>query len=167
MEPQDVRSWKRSYPTLPAGSSLTEEELRAQGRLKWMPTGTSSFPTQTCFSKLQTPAQVTAAKLWSPKTWPPFQYEQCPPLTHVWLFATPWTVAPRDSSVHATLQAGILEWVAIPFSRGSSQPGDRTWVSHTAGRLFTVWATREAHPHLPGKPIQVLKYTQKALPIYG
>ena len=56
---------------------------------------------------------------------------------------------PRDfslpgSSVHGIFQAKILEWVAISFSRGSSQPRDRTQVSHTAGRLFTVWATREA-----------------------
>ena len=42
------------------------------------------------------------------------------------------------------LQARILEWVAISFSRGSSQPRDRTWVSHIAGRLFTLWATRES-----------------------
>ena len=42
------------------------------------------------------------------------------------------------------LQAGILEWVAIPFSRGSSQPRDLTQVSHIAGRFFTLWATREA-----------------------
>ena len=38
-----------------------------------------------------------------------------------------------------------LEWVAIPFSRGSSQPRAWTWVSCIAGRFFTVWATREAH----------------------
>ena len=38
----------------------------------------------------------------------------------------------------------ILEWVAIPFSRRSSQTRDGIWVSHTAGRFFTVWATREA-----------------------
>ena len=37
----------------------------------------------------------------------------------------------------------ILEWVAIPFSRGSSQARDQTQVSWIAGRLFTVWATRE------------------------
>ena len=44
---------------------------------------------------------------------------------------------------HGILQA-ILEWAAFSFSRGSSQPRDRTWVSHTAGRFFTFWATREA-----------------------
>ena len=47
-------------------------------------------------------------------------------------------------SVHGISQARILEWVAIFFSRGSSQSRDWTWVSHTAGRLFTVWATMEA-----------------------
>ena len=41
-------------------------------------------------------------------------------------------------------QARILEWVAIPFSRGSSQPRDWTQVSCIAGRFFTIWATREA-----------------------
>ena len=43
-----------------------------------------------------------------------------------------------DSSIHAIFQARILEWVAISFSKGSSQPRDCTWVSHTAGRLFTI-----------------------------
>ena len=49
------------------------------------------------------------------------------------------------SSVHGILQARILEWVAISFSSESSQPRDRTQVSHIAGRLFNLWATREAH----------------------
>ena len=44
---------------------------------------------------------------------------------------------PMDSLVHGILQARILEWVAFPFSRLSSQPRDRTHVSHTAGRFFT------------------------------
>ena len=52
---------------------------------------------------------------------------------------------PMDYIVHGILQARILEWVAFPFSRGSSQPRDRTQVSHIAGGLFTSWATREAH----------------------
>ena len=42
------------------------------------------------------------------------------------------------------LQARILEWVAVPFSRGSSQPRNRTQVSRIAGVFFTSWATREA-----------------------
>ena len=42
------------------------------------------------------------------------------------------------SSIHRILQARVLEWVAISFSRGSSRPRDRTWVSCTAGRRFTT-----------------------------
>ena len=42
------------------------------------------------------------------------------------------------SSVHVILQARILEWVAMPFSRGSSRPRDQTQVSCTAGGFFTV-----------------------------
>ena len=48
------------------------------------------------------------------------------------------------SSIHGIFQARILEWVAISFSRGSSQPKDWTRVSCIVGRHFTVWATREA-----------------------
>ena len=46
-------------------------------------------------------------------------------------------------SVHGIIQARVLEWVAISFSRGSSQPRDRTWVSWIVGRCFTIWGTRE------------------------
>ena len=46
------------------------------------------------------------------------------------------------SSVHGILQARILEWIAIPYSRGSSQPKDQTQVSYIAGRFFTIRATR-------------------------
>ena len=51
---------------------------------------------------------------------------------------------PMDYTVHGILQARILEWVAFPFSRGSSWPRDRTQVFHIAGGFFTGWATREA-----------------------
>ena len=47
-----------------------------------------------------------------------------------------------DHRVHGILQARILKWVAFPFSRGSSRPGDWTQVSPIAGRFFTSWATR-------------------------
>ena len=57
----------------------------------------------------------------------------------------PMDCSPPASSVHGILKATILEWVAISFfSRGYSWPRDRTWVSCTAGRFFTIWATREA-----------------------
>ena len=47
------------------------------------------------------------------------------------------------SSVHGILQAIILEWVAVPFSRASSQSREWTQISHISGRFFTIWATRE------------------------
>ena len=55
------------------------------------------------------------------------------PQTHVWI-----------------LQARILEWVAFPFSRGSSQPRDQIQVSHIAGGFFTSWATRETQEYWSG-----------------
>ena len=56
----------------------------------------------------------------------------------------PMDCSPPGSSVCGILQAEMLEWVAISFSRGSSRSRDQTWVSHIAGRFFTIWATREA-----------------------
>ena len=52
-----------------------------------------------------------------------------------------------------SFQARILEWVAMPSSRGSSQPRDQTQVSHIAGGFFTFWATREAQEYWSGLPI--------------
>ena len=57
---------------------------------------------------------------------------------------------PRDYTVHGILQARILEWVAFPFSRGSSQPRDRTQVSRITGGFFTSWPTREAQEYWSG-----------------
>ena len=57
-----------------------------------------------------------------------------------------------DYTVQGILQATRLEWVAFPFSRGSSRPRDRIQVSQTAGRFFTSWATREAQEYWAGNP---------------
>ena len=54
---------------------------------------------------------------------------------------------PMDYTVLGILQARILEWVAFPFSRRSSQPRDQTQVSCTVGRFFTSWATRGAQEY--------------------
>ena len=54
---------------------------------------------------------------------------------------TPMGCSPPVFSVHGILQARILEWVAISFSRGSSRHRNWTWVSCTAGRFFPDWAT--------------------------
>ena len=62
------------------------------------------------------------------------------------------------SSVCWILQARILEWVAISFSKGSSQLRDQTQVSHIAGRFFTIWATREA---LSTRSLQTVSHAMK------
>ena len=56
--------------------------------------------------------------------------------------------SPPVSSVQGILQARILEWLPIPFSRRSSQSRDWTRISCTAGRFFTIWATREAFGYI-------------------
>ena len=64
------------------------------------------------------------------------------------------------SSVHGILQVRILEWVAIPFSRGSLQPRDRTKVSRIAGRFLTGWATREVIKGLSKKAMKELSRSE-------
>ena len=63
--------------------------------------------------------------------------QSCPTL------ATPWTVAHQAPLSMGIFQARILERVAMPSSRGPSQLRNRTQLSRIAGRLFTIWATRE------------------------
>jgi len=58
----------------------------------------------------------------------------------------PVDCSPPGSSVHGILQASILEWIAMPSSRGPSWPRDQTQVSCIAGGFFTILATREALP---------------------
>ena len=55
-----------------------------------------------------------------------------------------------DYTVHGILQARILEWIAIPFSRESSQPRDWIQVSHITGEFFTNWGTKEAQEYWSG-----------------
>ena len=63
--------------------------------------------------------------------------QSCPTLSD------PMDCSLPGSSIHGISQARVVEWVAISFSRRSSQPRDWTQVSHIVGRLFTIWATRE------------------------
>ena len=60
----------------------------------------------------------------------------------------PKDCSPPGSSTHGIFQIRILEWVAISFSRGSSQPRNRTQVCCIAGRLFTIWTTKEGNAGL-------------------
>ena len=73
--------------------------------------------------------------------------QSCPTLCN------PMDCSPPGSSVHGIFQARILEWIAIPFSRRSSWPKGGTWVSGSACRFFTIWATRGVYmqPESPGK----------------
>ena len=71
--------------------------------------------------------------------WKVLDTQWCPTL------CDPMDWGPPGFSACEILQARILEWVAIPFSRGSSQPGDWTQVFCVAGRLFTVWTNRVTH----------------------
>ena len=93
-------------------------------------------------------------------------------LSHVRLFAPHGLYSPPGSSIHGTLQARILEWVAIAFSRGSSQPRHGTWVSCIGGkvlyceskshsvlsdslrphRLYSLWNSSEYWGGLPCPP---------------
>ena len=64
-------------------------------------------------------------------------------------------VAHQASQSVGILQARLLEWVAIPFSRRSSQPKDQTHISCIESRFFTLWATREAQNSRVG-PSQII-----------
>ena len=66
-------------------------------------------------------------------------------LSRVWLLVTPMAY-----TVRGILQARTLQWVAFPFSRGSSQPRDQIQVSCNVGGFFTSWATREAQEYCSG-----------------
>ena len=63
----------------------------------------------------------------------------------VWLFVIPWAAASQTPLPMGILQARILGWVAISFSRRSSQSSDWTHVFWIAGRFFIIWVTRETH----------------------
>ena len=90
------------------------------------------------------PVQCTEngiSSLWCPSQWCMCWWclvaQSCPTL------CDPIDCSPPSSSVHGILQARILEWVAMPSSRGSSEPRDWTQVSCVAGGFFTISATRE------------------------
>ena len=66
-------------------------------------------------------------------------------LSHICFLLLHGLYSPSGSSVHGILQARMLEWVASPFSRGSSKSKDWAWVSCITGKFFTFWVTREAY----------------------
>ena len=75
---------------------------------------------------------------WAIREAPHLQDVWCPlSLSHVQLFGTPWTGAHQAPLSMRILQAGILEWIAMPSSRGSPQPSDWNQVSRVASRYFS------------------------------
>ena len=70
---------------------------------------------------------------------------------------------PMGYIAHGILQARILEWIAFPFSRGSSQPRDRTQVSHTAGGFLTSWAARVFRVRKFSSSFKILEITRTAV----
>ena len=71
------------------------------------------------------------------------------------VMCNPMDYSPPGSSVCGIIQARVLEWVAISFSRRSSRPRDWTWVSCIAGRFFTLWAT--TCQFVADKPFHILQ----------
>ena len=68
-------------------------------------------------------------------------------VTQLWrTLCNPMDCSLPGSCLHGILQAKILEWAAVPFSRGFSWPRNQTGVSCIAGRFFTVWAAAAAKP---------------------
>ena len=84
--------------------------------------------------------------------------QSCPTLCNPMNWGSP------GSSILGILQARILEWVAISFSRGTSQPRDQTHVSCIAGGRFNLWATREAQTFL--NPSQTFPKNQRGGKFY-
>ena len=94
---------------------------------------------RSCFVEFTRCLNALLMNLWGRKC------SSCPtPPPHVWLFMILRTVA-HQAPTMGILQARILEWVAILFSRGSSRPRDQTCISCIAGGFLPVWATREVH----------------------
>ena len=82
----------------------------------------------------------------------------CMSLSHVWLFATPWTIAHEALSVHGISQTRILERVAISFSSGSSWPRDWTHISCIGKWILYRWATGDAHSAQSADPVPPVLY---------
>ena len=83
------------------------------------------------------------------------------------ILCDPMDCSPPGSSVHGILQARTVEWIAIPFSRESFQPRDRTQVSCIAGRFFTVWGSREMNSRKPSSKTTPAIYQQGRQPVQG
>ena len=94
---------------------------------------------QVSTTHLRPSESVLGIHLWK---WKCQSLQSCPTLCN------PMDCSPPGSPVHGILSGSILEWVAIPFSRGSAWHRDGTRVSCIAGRFFTIWAPRETQIYI-------------------
>ena len=143
-----VTSWRTDFSRgdgtgwLENGCFLFGPSARAEvGKWKrmWLPRGTESFSAGLCSPRREKRGGQFRIQSRSIE-----HQAMCVSRSVVSDSLWPHGLQPSSSSVHGIFQARILEWVAISFSRGSSQPMDRTWVSCITGRFFTSWATKEA-----------------------
>ena len=115
---------------------------------------------------------IPFAFVWHTRTSLPWWWWGCVcwSLSCVWLFVTQWIVVHQALLCMRILQARILERVAIPFSRGSSQLRDWTCVSYTAGAVFTaeplgVHREESNELHIPTTQIQQFYFASLVLSI--
>ena len=126
-----------AFPTKNHSSTVSrclEQNLNVTSLTSWWSEGSmKSFEKSTEKQKVLTRSIILCHSVWLNATTREVKVAQsCPTLRdHM------------DYTVRGILETRTLEWLAVPFSRGSSQPKDRTQVSRIAGRRFTLWATRE------------------------
>ena len=118
------------------GQGFDPQVRKISWRRVWQPSQDS------CLENAHGQRSLAGYSPWVCKGWTQLKQMSIP---NVWKWKSlgrVWLCDPMDYTVHGILQARILEWVAVPFSRGSSQPRDWTQVSCLAGGFFTSWATR-------------------------
>ena len=125
-------NWTESI-TLPLTELFLHKDGRTFSTTSW--NAFCGFPISV-FSRT-TRNQVLGCRAFQPGCCCCLVTQSCPTLCN------PMGCSPPGSSVHGILQARILGCVAMPSSRGSSEPREGTQVSHSAGGFFTTWASRE------------------------
>ena len=132
------------FLTCNSGSCTPENSSYSMAPLTWPQLSTGSDNNVSSFA----PSGIKAEKsscCYCPLSAPTFLNLVCVLIAKLCpTLCDPMDCKPPSSSVHRILQARILEWVTVPFSRGSSQPRDWIWVSCVTGRFFTNRATKEA-----------------------
>ena len=137
-------SWQNCISLCPASFRIPRPNLPVTPGVSWLPTFAFQSPImkKTLFGGWSEKKDFYLSFIWdlrlqTKQVTSTLKVKSCPTLCDPMYCSLP------GCSVYGIFQAIVLEWIAISFSRGSSQPRDRTRVSHTVGRCLTVWATRE------------------------